>query len=175
MTPSALNYPGPAWSPYVVGAGIGVLTWLTFYFSRKPVAASSAYATAAGLIGKAIAPQRTSKLRYFRENPPRFDWEILFVGAAIVGSLFAAWQGGEFTFRWLPQMWIDRFGPDSYLLRGLTSFGGGLLLAFGARTAGGCTSGHGISGTAQLNLASWIALACFFIGGVIVANAMYRL
>jgi uncharacterized protein len=30
---NALHYPGPAWSPYLVGAGIGVLSWLTFYFS----------------------------------------------------------------------------------------------------------------------------------------------
>lgn len=29
---NALNYSGPAWSPYVVGAGIGILSWLTFYF-----------------------------------------------------------------------------------------------------------------------------------------------
>jgi hypothetical protein len=41
---NALDYPGPAWSPYVVGAGIGVLSWLTFYFSDKPIGASSFYA-----------------------------------------------------------------------------------------------------------------------------------
>jgi len=175
MTPNALTYPGPDWSPYLVGAGIGVLTWLTFFFSGKPVGASSAYATTAGLLGKAIAPKRTEKLRYFADNPPRLDWELLFVGAAIIGAALAAWQGGEFTFQWLPQMWVDRFGENSHVLRGLTGFFGGLLMAYGARTAGGCTSGHGISGTAQLNLASWIALVCFFIGGVIVANAMYRL
>ena len=41
---NALNYPRPTWSPYVVGAGIGVLSWLTFYFSDSPIGASSFYA-----------------------------------------------------------------------------------------------------------------------------------
>jgi uncharacterized membrane protein YedE/YeeE len=48
-------------------------------------------------------------------------------------------------------------------------------MSFGARMARGCTSGHGISGAAQLNVASWIALLCFFIGGAIVANIIYRI
>lgn len=175
MTPNALNYSGPAWSPYVVGAGIGVLTWLTFYFSKKPVGASSAYATVAGLIGKVIAPKQTLKLKYFRDNPPQIDWELVFVGAAIIGALLAAGQGGELTLTWLPAMWVDRFGENSLWLRGLTGLIGGALMAFGARLAGGCTSGHGISGTAQLNVASWLAFICFFIGGAAVANLMYRL
>jgi hypothetical protein len=36
-----LAYDGPAWSPYLVGAGIGVLSWFTFYFSNKSIGASS--------------------------------------------------------------------------------------------------------------------------------------
>ena len=48
-------------------------------------------------------------------------------------------------------------------------------LAFGARLAGGCTSGHGISGTMQLNVASWIAVICFFIGGIAVAMTLFKL
>ena len=53
----ATRYDGPAWSPYLVGAGIGVLSWLTFYFSDKPIGASSFYATVAGFsILKAIRP-----------------------------------------------------------------------------------------------------------------------
>jgi uncharacterized membrane protein YedE/YeeE len=48
------------------------------------------------------------------------------------------------------------------------------LLAYGARLAGGCTSGHGISGALQLSVSSWIALACFFIAGVATAMLLYR-
>jgi uncharacterized protein len=54
-------------------------------------------------------------------------------------------------------------------------FGGGLLMAFGARLAGGCTSGHGISGTMQLNPGSWIAVICLFIGGIAVAIPLFTL
>ena len=49
------------------------------------------------------------------------------------------------------------------------------LLIAAITFAGGCTSGHGISGTLQLNVASWIAVICFFVGGAVVANLMYRI
>jgi uncharacterized protein len=170
----ARSYSDPAWSPYLVGAGIGVLSWLTFYFSDKPIGASSFYATVAGFIGKAVVPRHTENLDYFRSNPPRLNWEVAFVLTAIVGAAFAAVTGGDFVNEWLPPMWTARFG-DSIALRAAFAFGGGALMAFGARLAGGCTSGHGISGTLQLNVASWIAVICFFIGGAAIANLMYRL
>ena len=168
----ATNYPGPAWSPYLVGAGIGVLSWLTFYFSDKPIGASSFYATAAGLIGKALAPRHTKELEYFKKEPPNVNWSFVFVLATVAGATVAAYTGGGVMNEWLPQMWRDRFG-DSLPLRGGVAFGGGILMAFGARLAGGCTSGHGISGTLQLNVASWIAVACFFIGGIAVAMLLF--
>jgi hypothetical protein len=73
----ARNYPGPSWSPYLVGAGIGILSWLTFYFSDKSIGASSFYATVAGFIGKAIAPRHTESLEYFKTNRPKLNWESL--------------------------------------------------------------------------------------------------
>ena len=169
----ARNYSGPAWSPYLVGAGIGILAWLTFYFSDKPIGASSFYATVSGMIGKAVAPKHTESLEYFKANPPKLNWEFAFVIAAIAGAAVAAWTGGQFVNEWVPAMWSARFG-DSVLLRGGVAFGGGMLMAFGARMAGGCTSGHGISGTLQLNVASWIAVICFFVGGAVIANLIFR-
>ena len=171
---NALDYPGPAWSPYVVGAGIGVLSWLTFYFSDKPIGASSFYAHIAGFLGKLIAPRHTKSLAYFKDKPPRVNWGFVFVVATIVGGAIAALTGGEFANEWLPPMWAARFG-DSIALRAAIGFGGGVLMAFGARLAGGCTSGHGISGTMQLNVASWIAVICFFIGGIAVAMTLFTL
>lgn len=170
----ARNYPGPAWSPYFVGACIGVLSWLTFYFSDKPIGASSFYATVSGFIGKMFAKRRIESLAYFKENPPRVGWEFVFVLVAIVGGGIAALTGGEFVNEWIPPMWEARFG-DSIALRASVAFGGGILMAFGARMAGGCTSGHGISGTMQLNVASWIAVICFFIGGMAVAFPLFKL
>lgn len=52
-------------------------------------------------------------------------------------------------------------------LRGaLLIIGGGFLVGFGTAYAGGCTSGHGLSGIADLQLPSLIALAAFFAGGI---------
>lgn len=171
---NALNYPGPAWSPYFVGVGIGVLSWLTFYFSDSPIGASSFYAQMSGFIGKLFAKRHTNSLTYFKANPPSVNWEFGFVIAIIAGGAIGALTGGEFTNEWLPPMWVARFG-DSIALRAVVALGGGILMAFGARLAGGCTSGHGISGTLQLNLASWIAVICFFIGGIAVAMLLFKL
>lgn len=169
----ARDYPGPAWSPYLVGAAIGVLSWLTFYFSDEPIGASSFYAQLAGFLGKVVAPLHTKSLAYFKDNPPHVGWEFVFVIAVIIGGAIAALTGGEFANEWLSPMWVARFG-DSIALRATVAFSGGMLMAFGARLAGGCTSGHGISGTLQLNLASWIAVIGFFIGGIAVAIPLFK-
>lgn len=173
--PVPYPYPEPAWSPYLVGALIGLLTILTLTFSQKPVGASSGYADLAGLIGRIVAPRHISSLKYFRENKPAVGWTLLFVLGAIGGSFLAAWSGGELTGFYLQDMWVARFGAESHLLRTLVALGGGALMAYGARMAGGCTSGHGISGTLQLAVGSWIAVFCFFIGGIAAAMLMYRL
>lgn len=62
------------------------------------------------------------------------------------------------------------FGWDNLLtIRGLLAvILGGFLVGFGARYAGGCTSGHAISGLSDLQLPSLIAVIGFFIGGLIV-------
>ncbi len=171
----ARNFPGPAWSPYLVGAGIGVLSWLTFYFANKPIGASSFYATIAGALGRIFARKHTDSLEYYKETPPKFGWETVLVLGTIMGGFIAASTGGEFSNEWLPPFWIARFGENSTLLHAGLGLAGGLLMAFGARFAGGCTSGHGISGTLQLNVGSWISVICFFIGGIVVAYPLYLL
>jgi hypothetical protein len=170
-----LQYSGPAGSPYLVGALIGVLTMLTLYFSNKPLGASTAYARVAGLIGKTVAPRHTESLKYYQDNKPAIDWEVMLVLGAVGGAFLAAWHGDELTGEWLPAMWEARFGEGSYALRIGTALVGGALMAFGARLAGGCTSGHGISGALQLSVGSWIALICFFVGGIATAMLMFRL
>ena len=59
------------------------------------------------------------------------------------------------------------------MLRLTVALTGGILMGLGARWADGCTSGHGISGTLQLSLASWIAVICFFAAGIIAAGLIY--
>ena len=169
-----LAYPGPAWSPYLVGAFIGLLSMATFYFSDKPLGASTAYARLAGMVGKLFARRHTESLKYYQDFKPKVDWEVMLVVGAVGGAFLAAWLGGELTGEWLPPMWTARFGADSLALRLVTALLGGGLMAFGARMAGGCTSGHGISGTMQLSVGSWIAVVCFFVGGIATALLMFR-
>lgn len=78
-----------AWSPHLVGALIGVLSWFTFLISNKPLGASSAYARVAGMIGKAMAPRHTMSPKYFRDNKPKV------VVGFIVGAVIAASTGNE--------------------------------------------------------------------------------
>lgn len=164
---------GAAWSPYIVGGFIGLLVCLTMYFSDKPLSASSSYATLAGLIGKMIAPAHTQKLDYYQENPPKVTWELIFVLSIILGSFLAAFTGGEFSLRGTPLFWTAHHGAGHQGKYVLVSFMGGLLVALGSRMAGGCTSGHGISGTSQLGVSSWIAVICFFIGGILAIRLIY--
>jgi uncharacterized membrane protein YedE/YeeE len=167
------NSASPAWSPYLVGALIGVLSMLTFYFSNKPLGASTAYARVAGLIGQLVARRHTDTLRFYAEKkPPEVEWQVMLVTGVVIGAFLAAWTGDEITARWLPPMWAGRFG-DSVWLRLAVGFLGGGLMAFGARIAGGCTSGHGISGTLQMSVGSWIALIAFFVGGVTTGMLLF--
>jgi uncharacterized membrane protein YedE/YeeE len=57
--------------------------------------------------------------------------------------------------------------------RWIVAFIGGIVMGIGARWANGCTSGHGISGTLQLAVSSWLAAICFFIGGIVTAMLIY--
>ncbi len=62
--------------------------------------------------------------------------------------------------------WNSLFTLKGFLLMVV----GGFMIGFGSRYAGGCTSGHAISGLSNLQLPSLIATCCFFIGGLIMAN-----
>lgn len=140
--------------PYQVGAGIG-FPWLTFYFSDHPIGASSFYANVAGNGRHLLAPEHTRKLTYFQENKPKwFGWQSVFILSAIFVNFRP--PGPQESY---PAVGCLAFGYNvlakSYGLRFLAAFAGGACMAFGARLAGGCTSGHGISGTMQLALSSW--------------------
>lgn len=164
---------GGQWSPYIAGFLIGLLTLMTFRFSDKPVGASSAYATISGLLGKVFAPLHTMRLQYFKDHPPGLNWELVFVLSAVFGSFLSAWSGGEFVARIVPELWERKFGADTVISYAFSGFAGGVLMSFGARLAGGCTSGHGISGTSQLSVASWVTLISLFLSGVLFVQLIY--
>jgi uncharacterized membrane protein YedE/YeeE len=163
-----------AWSPYLVGLLIGLLSMATFYFSNKPLSVSTAYARLAGMVGNLFARVHTENLKFYQDTKPNVEWGMMLVFGMFIGAIIAAVSGGEITFAWVPALWDSRFGSDVSLRLGL-AFLGGVILAYGARLAGGCTSGHGISGALQLSVSSWIALACFFVAAVATAHLLYQL
>ena len=165
---------GGAWSPYLVGALIGVLSMATFYFSNQPLGASTAYARFAGLLGKLFSKHHTESLKFYQETKPESQWDVMLLIGIFAGAFIAAYTGGEITGWWIPPLWEEHFG-SSYAFRLGVAFLGGAIMAFGARLAGGCTSGHGISGTMQLSVGSWVALICFFIGGMVTAELVFRI
>jgi uncharacterized membrane protein YedE/YeeE len=160
------------WSPYLVGAGIGVLIWTAFLLSDHPLGCSTAYAKTAGMVEVAVSRDSAEAMPYYQKISPAIDWQWTLLIGIIVGAFLSAFLSGTFTILLVPPFFASHFGMDP-LLRAITALAGGVLLGFGARLAGGCTSGHGISGTLQLSLVSWVAAICFFAGGILVAGLVF--
>ena len=160
------------WSPYAVGIGIGVLSWFTWLISQKPLGCSTSFARTAGMIEKLFRGQKVETRPYYQEVRPVVDWQWMLVLGMIVGALISSLLSGDFSWQWIPAQWAAVFGT-SVPLRLAVALLGGVLLGFGARWAGGCTSGHGISGTMQLAVSSWISAICFFVGGTIMAKLLF--
>jgi hypothetical protein len=163
----------PVWSPYLAGAGIGILSCLALVLADRPLGCSTAFVKARGLIVRVVNREKTEKMEYYRGIVPQVDWALMIIPGIIIGAFLSSFTSGTFHVVWVPALWGSVFGENA-VLRIIVALAGGILLGFGARWAGGCTSGHGISGSIQLSLASMITAACFFAGGIIVALLLYH-
>lgn len=160
------------WSPYVAGAGIGILSWFAFLLSDHPLGVSTAFAKTSGMIEKAFRGERTLQREYYQRFVPAIDWEWMLVTGLFIGAFLSAGLSGDFMLTFTPEVWVARFG-DGVLWRLCVAFFGGMLIGLGARWANGCTSGHALSGTMQLVASSWVAAAGIFIGGVVTALLIF--
>lgn len=163
----------PRWSPYVVGAAIGLLSCLAIVLSDKFLGVTTALVRATGLVGRLFSRRAIADNAYFQKFAPQVDWELMLIIGLALGAFLSAALSGDLRVVAVPQRWAEAFG-DSLPLRLIVALAGGILMGFGARWAGGCTSGHGISGTLQLALSSWIAAICFFAGGIATATVLFR-
>lgn len=162
------------WSPYVVGAYIGILGCLTLLLSNKTIGCSTAYSKTSGMLEKLLWKQRVEKNLYYQKMSPRIDWEWMLVAGIVIGSYISAKLSGQFSLTLIPELWGSQFGQSTALRSGVALIGG-ILMGFGARWAGGCTSGHGISGTMQLSISSWLSSIFFFVGGIVSATIIFYL
>ncbi len=160
------------WSPYLVGIGIGVLNCIAFLLSDKPLACSTAYSRTSGMIESLCRGPKVTDKAYYKKFSPTIEWDWMLVLGIIIGAFLSAVLSDQFRLEWVPSKWAAAFGNKSFI-RWVFAFIGGIIVGIGARWAGGCTSGHGISGTLQLAVSSWLAAICFFIGGIVTAMLIF--
>ena len=168
-----------SWPWYVAGPLIGLFVPALLFLGNRQFGVSSNLRH----LCAALAPGRVEFFRYDWRNTGL--WNLAFLAGILVGGFIAGRVLGipevvvsPETKAMLGRLGIrefaglvpgDVFNWSSLLtLRGLTLIvGGGFLVGFGTAYAGGCTSGHGISGLAVFDRASLLAVAGFFAGGLL--------
>jgi hypothetical protein len=154
--------------------GIGVLSWLTFLLSDRTIGCSTAFARFSGMIEGLFRGDKARARPYFQKVLPTVGWDTMLIVGIMIGAFLSAQLSGDFDLRWIPDLWADSFGSEAWVRIGVALVGG-IVLGLGSRWAGGCTSGHGISGTLQLTVSSWLAAILFFVGGIVTAKLLFAL
>lgn len=166
------------WNPYLAGALVGILAVLSVVVTTlvidkpKYLGASTTFVRASGLAEQAVTPEHVADNAYFQKTKIKVDWQMMFVVGVFGGALLASQLGRSAKFETVPPIWEKRFGP-SPVIRAVGAFIGGAVLLFGARLAGGCPSGHGLSGNMQLAVSGLLALVFFMVGGILTARLVY--
>jgi len=168
-----------SWRPYVAGALAGLLATASVLISSKMLGkpkylgASTTFVRSAGLVEKSVAKEHVENNAYFQSKKVKVEWQFMFVLGILIGAFAASMADRSFKLENVPPIWSERFGKG-IPVRAVGAFLGGVVAILGARLAGGCPSGHGLSGLMQLSLSGFIAMAGFFGGGVAVARCVYR-
>lgn len=144
------------WPWYISGPLLGLTVPLLLLLTGQNFGISSSLRH----IGAACAPR--SKLPYLSKDYNWRDhiWNIIFVAGVIIGAFIGNFLLSAEPFYFLPESYGSVTGA-------LLLFAGGILIGFGTRYAGGCTSGHTIMGISALNWVSLVATIFFFVGGLI--------
>ncbi len=156
------------WSGWIGGLGIGLYALFQLLITGKVLGVSSGYCSLCGCFSRAA---------FFIEQKEKdgpLNWRLWFLLGLPLGGLLAAWTSpGPVVASFSLGELYDAVFPSAVWAKGLVLVAGGLLMGFGARMAGGCTSGHAISGMAMLNPPSILAAAGFFIGGTIMVQVLF--
>ena len=174
--PAFLSAP---WPWYVAGPVIGLFVPALLIVGNRTLGVSSNLRH----MCSAILPARIEHFRYDWKRSGL--WNLLFLAGIAAGGFLASQWGGphhveisERTRLALTNLGIHDFSGLAprelftwsvlFTTRGFVSVVvGGFLVGFGTAYAGGCTSGHAISGLANLQLPSLIAVVGFFAGGLV--------
>jgi uncharacterized membrane protein YedE/YeeE len=164
-----------SWSPYVAGIVIGLLQIPAFLLIETALGASSSYVTVAGIIASWIDPS-ILKVDYVARHVAATGknwWQVALVVGIAIGAFMSMKLSGARRHSISP-IWQRALGSSSPAKRYTVAFVGGFILLLGARLADGCTSGHGLSGMAQLAVGSTVAVAAMFAGGIATAMLVLR-
>lgn len=162
------------WGPYLAGAGIGVLSWAVFVIVANPLGmTTSMSAIASSFASPLVGADAVAQNSYWKATPMRLDYGTLFLVGTFLGALASALVSRTFRIEMVPSVWRERFG-GSVTKRMIAAFIGGALAMYGARMAGGCTSGNGISQGLQLAVVGWTFLAVMFASGLLTTFIMFR-
>lgn len=169
----------PILSWKVAGLLLGVLLIIATALV-KPLGVSTQYVVTDAIVTHSIAPGAAESNEYLSKYGEKQDWGIGYGWMLVVGMFIGGALSAFITKRFrnrdnpsLPSMWSSEFGESSPR-RMMHAFAGGVLLLFGARLAGGCTSGHMISGISQLTIGSFIFGISIFASGIITARILYK-
>jgi len=166
--------PQGRWNPYAVGVFLGILSWLAFAVVNNPLGISTPISSAASLCATPIlGGDAVAHNAYWTKFPFKWDYHMLFLLGTFFGSLLSVLVSRTFRWETIPGAWSERFGRSS-VKRLAVAFFGGAIIMYGARMAGGCTSGHGISGCLQLAVSSWIFFLTLFAFGLATAFLLFR-
>jgi len=117
--------------------------------------------------------EKNSPYMYTELNSRKAKTQVVAGLFVVLGSFASLYLGGPAQ---LTTAALEGSNPMSKGSAGAAwAFAGGVLLIFGSRLGGGCTSGHGLTGVGSLSIASMIDVACMFVGGMGMAMANQKL
>lgn len=148
------------------GAVISAVTLALLFVGNRRLGVSTGFENVCSLV---------VQTPYFRREALRGtnSWRLPLLGGLVAGGFLSAVLGGG----WEPFWDLGMFDAEIGWGNGgklLWMFGGGLLIGFGTRLAGGCTSGHGIFGMSNLELPSIVSTISFMAAGAVTTNLIYR-
>ena len=160
-----LNGAGPLhWA--IAGAAIGLITLTLLYVGNRRLGVSTGFENLCSLV---------VNVPYFRRPSLQGSnaWRLPLLGGMLIGGFISALSTGGWEPFWDLGMFDSEigWGPAGKVV---WMFAGGLLIGFGTRLAGGCTSGHGIFGLSNLEVPSMVSTMSFMAAGVVTTNIIYR-
>lgn len=173
-TGGAKRPPRPYLNPYLGGAILGVVLFLTFYITGNGLGASGAVSRVQVAVLDLVAKSRVDRIAYFAEMGGGARNALVHPG---VYMLLGTFLGGLASGFWARRVKVEtRRGPAiTDPMRWGLALLGGLIMGYGARMARGCTSGQALSGGAVLSAGSFAFMFSVFIGAYLLAYSLRRI